>query len=265
MSQLTAHQLGLSYRRSGRPQPVLQQLDVCLQRGETLVALGPSGCGKSSLLNVLAGLLPPDDGDIRIDGQVTTPADGRRGVVFQDPALLPWLNALDNLVLGLRLRGLDRTGRRRVGLEWLARVGLAGLGDRRIGELSGGQRQRLGLARALAIEPAFLLLDEPFAALDAATRQRMQLLLLELARRGRPGLFLITHQVEEALLLGTELWLLQGPPLRILQRLRLPFSRRHAAGESRASILSDPQFLTLHHELLQAMPQRLPGPAEAEP
>lgn len=256
MSQLTARKLHLAYGPSHQRQPILQDLDLTLAARQVLVLLGPSGCGKTSLLHVLAGLQSPDSGDIRIDGEPSTTSDGRRAVVFQDHALLPWLNAADNLTLGLRLRGQPRSLRRQAAEDWLARVGLPGLGRRRIDALSGGQRQRLGLARALALEPDFLLLDEPFAALDAVSREHMQVLLLELAAIHRQGLLLITHSVEEALFLATDLWLLDGPPLQVKRRLEPEFSRRHAAGEPVRSIMADTQFQQLRQELLQAMPDR---------
>lgn len=254
MSQLTARDLHLAYGPAAQRQPVLQNLDLSLGPDEILVLLGPSGCGKTSLLHVLAGLQAPDAGEIRIDGQATTTSDGRRGVVFQEHALLPWLNAADNLTLGLRLRGLGRHQRRQAAEDWLARIGMADLGRRRIDALSGGQRQRLGLARALATEPDFLLLDEPFAALDAITRERMQVLLLDLARRSHQGLLLITHSVEEALFLASELWLLEGPPLQVQRRMSLDFSQRHVAGEPVRDVVTDPRFQALSQELLQAMP-----------
>lgn len=258
MSRLTLEQASLGFVRRGHRQPILQNLDLAVEKGASLVVLGPSGCGKSSLLNVLAGFQPLDAGRVHLDGRTLAGPGGERGVVFQDDALMPWLNALDNVALGLRLRGLSRHERERKAREMLDLVGLTQHAEHAIGELSGGQRQRLGLARALAVDPDFLLLDEPFGALDALTRERMQVLLLEVWKRTGKGLFLITHSVDEALFLATELLVLDGPPARIVRRLDVPFARRFLAGEPVREIKADPRFAELRQELLDLFLQETP-------
>ncbi len=258
MSRLSLEQASLAFVRAGRTQPILQQLDLSIAKGAALVVLGPSGCGKSSLLNVLAGFQRLDGGRVQLDGRTLEGPGGERGVVFQDDALMPWLNARENVALGLRLRGLARAERERKAQEMLELVGLAQHGEHAVGELSGGQRQRLGLARALAVDPDFLLLDEPFGALDALTRERMQVLLLEVWKRTGKGLFLITHSVDEALFLATELLVLDGPPARVVRRLDVPFSRRYLAGEPVREIKADPRFALLRQELLDLFLQETP-------
>jgi len=258
MSRLSLEQANLGFVRRGRTQPILQNLTLSIAKGDALVVLGPSGCGKSSLLNVLAGFQPLDSGRVHLDGQTLDGPGGERGVVFQDDALMPWLSARENVALGLRLRGLGRAERARRAQAMLELVGLAQHGEHAIGELSGGQRQRLGLARALAVDPDFLLLDEPFGALDALTRERMQLLLLNVWKRTGKGLFLITHSVDEALFLATELLVLDGPPARIVRRLDLPFSRRYLAGEPARAIKADPRFAEWRQELLDLFLQETP-------
>ncbi len=258
MSRLSLEQASLGFVRRGRIQPILQNLDLAVEKGAAVVVLGPSGCGKSSLLNVLAGFQPLDGGRVHLDGRTLEGPGGERGVVFQDDALMPWLNARDNVALGLRLRGLPRGERERRAQEMLELVGLAQHGEHAIGELSGGQRQRLGLARALAVNPDFLLLDEPFGALDALTRERMQVLLLEVWKRTGKGLFLITHSVDEALFLATDLLVLDGPPARIVRRLDVPFARRYLAGEPVRDIKADPRFAELRQELLDLFLQETP-------
>ena len=250
MSRLTAEAVSLTFQQNGRERVVLQDLSLSLAKGESLVVLGPSGCGKSSLLNVLAGFQAPDSGRVQIDGRTLEGPGGERGVVFQDDALMPWLSALDNVALGLRIRGVGAAERSARAHEVLKLVGLGEHADYRISQLSGGQRQRLGLARALAVEPDFLLLDEPFGALDALTRERMQVLTLDLWRKTGKGLFLITHSVDEALFLATDLVVMDGPPARIVKRLPLDFARRYAAGEPVRSIKSDPEFARLRQLLL---------------
>jgi len=250
MSRLTAEAVSLTFQQNGRERVVLRDLSLSLAKGESLVVLGPSGCGKSSLLNVLAGFQAPDSGRVQIDGRTLSGPGGERGVVFQDDALMPWLNALDNVALGLRIRGVGAAERNARAHEVLELVGLGEHADYRISQLSGGQRQRLGLARALAVEPDFLLLDEPFGALDALTRERMQVLTLDLWRKTGKGLFLITHSVDEALFLATDLVVMDGPPARIVKRLPLDFARRYAAGEPVRSIKADPEFARLRQLLL---------------
>ncbi|KIQ00967.1 MULTISPECIES: taurine ABC transporter ATP-binding protein [Pseudomonas] len=250
MSRLSAERVSLSFKRRGHSQVILDNFDLQIEKGESVVVLGPSGCGKSSLLNVLAGFQPPGSGRVHIDGRTLEGPGGDRGVVFQDDALMPWLDALDNVALGLRLRGLSKQQRHARAREVLELVGLASHAHHQISELSGGQRQRLGLARALAVDPDFLLLDEPFGALDALTRERMQLLLLDVWKRTGKGLFLITHSVDEALFLATDLIVLDGPPARAVIHRQLPFARRYIGGEPVRSIKSDPAFAELRQELL---------------
>lgn len=250
MSRLTAEAVSLTFQQNGRERVVLRDLSLSLAKGESLVVLGPSGCGKSSLLNVLAGFQVPDSGRVQIDGRTLDGPGGERGVVFQDDALMPWLSALDNVALGLRIRGVGTSERNARAHEVLKLVGLDEHADYRISQLSGGQRQRLGLARALAVEPDFLLLDEPFGALDALTRERMQVLTLDLWRKTGKGLFLITHSVDEALFLATDLVVMDGPPAHIVKRLPLDFARRYAAGEPVRSIKADPEFARLRQLLL---------------
>ncbi|KRV63424.1 taurine ABC transporter ATP-binding protein [Pseudomonas citronellolis] len=250
MSRLTAEAVSLSFPQHGQTRRVLHELTLDVAKGESLVVLGPSGCGKSTLLNVLAGFQKPDRGRVQIDGRTLEGPGGERGVVFQDDALMPWLDALDNVALGLRIRGLGRAEREARARAVLALVGLQEHAHYRVSQLSGGQRQRLGLARALAVEPDFLLLDEPFGALDALTRERMQVLTLDLWRKTGKGLFLITHSVDEALFLATDLVVMDGPPARIVKRLRPDFARRYAAGEPVRSIKADPEFGRLRQALL---------------
>ncbi|MNT08149.1 Taurine import ATP-binding protein TauB [compost metagenome] len=164
-------------------------------------------------------------------------------MVFQSEGLLPWRNVQDNVALGLQLAGVPRAERSEQALTLLRKVGLEGAAERPIWQLSGGQRQRVGIARALATRPQLLLLDEPFGALDAFTREQMQTLLLRLWHEGRRQVLLITHDIEEAVFLASELVLLSPSPGRVVERLTLDFGRRFAAGEPCRSIKSDPAFI----------------------
>ena len=230
--------------------PALADINLTLESGELLVVLGPSGCGKTTLLNLIAGFVPYQHGSITLEGQQVTGPGAERGVVFQNEGLLPWRNVQDNVALGLQLAGVDKAQRRQAAAQMLKKVGLEGAEKRFIWQLSGGQRQRVGIARALAANPQLLLLDEPFGALDAFTREQMQTLLLKLWHETGKQVLLITHDIEEAIFMATELVLLSPGPGRVVERLRLDFSRRFVAGEYCRSIKSDPRFIEQREYIL---------------
>ncbi len=200
--------------------PALADINLTLDSGELLVVLGPSGCGKTTLLNLIAGFVPYQHGSITLEGQRVEGPGAERGVVFQHEGLLPWRNVQDNVALGLQLAGVDKAARRETAARMLKKVGLEGAEKRFIWQLSGGQRQRVGIARALAANPQLLLLDEPFGALDAFTREQMQTLLLNLWHETGKQVLLITHDIEEAVFMATELVLLSPGPGRVLERRR---------------------------------------------
>ncbi len=230
--------------------PALADINLTLESGELLVVLGPSGCGKTTLLNLIAGFVPYQHGSITLEGQRVTGPGAERGVVFQNEGLLPWRNVQDNVALGLQLAGVDKAQRRQAAAQMLKKVGLEGAEKRFIWQLSGGQRQRVGIARALAANPQLLLLDEPFGALDAFTCEQMQTLLLKLWHETGKQVLLITHDIEEAIFMATELVLLSPGPGRVVERLPLDFSRRFVAGESCRSIKSDPRFIEQREYIL---------------
>ncbi|WP_447590919.1 taurine ABC transporter ATP-binding subunit [Aquipseudomonas campi] len=247
----------ISAQYPGTAEPVLTDISLSLGPQQLLVALGPSGSGKTTLLNLIAGFVAPSAGSITLDRHPVSGPSAERGVVFQDDALLPWQNVLDNVAFGLQLAGVERGKREARARELLSLVDLAGFEKRRIWELSGGQKQRVGLARALAADPRVLLMDEPFGALDAFTREQMQELLLQVWQRTDKPVFLITHDIEEAVFLATDLVLLSPNPGRISERLHLDFGRRYAAGESARAIKSDPRFIeTREHVLAEVFAER---------
>ncbi|MDR8017722.1 taurine ABC transporter ATP-binding subunit [Ectopseudomonas guguanensis] len=247
----------ISAQYPGAANAVLSDLSFNLGPEQLLVALGPSGSGKTTLLNLIAGFVAPSAGRISLDGKPVAGPGAERGVVFQDDALLPWQNVLENVAFGPQLAGVGRAEREAKARELLALVDLAGFEQRHIWELSGGQKQRVGLARALTADPRVLLMDEPFGALDAFTREQMQELLLQVWQRTHKPVFLITHDIEEAVFLATDLVLLAPNPGRIVEHLRLDFGRRYAAGESARAIKSDPAFIdTREHVLAQVFAQR---------
>ncbi|WP_338560274.1 taurine ABC transporter ATP-binding subunit [Erwinia sp. E_sp_B04_7] len=234
----------------------LQDINLSIDSGELLVVLGPSGCGKTTLLNLIAGFLPAESGSILLDGKAVNGPGAERGVVFQHEGLLPWRNVLDNVALGLQLAGMVKEPRRDIARKMLRKVGLEGAEKRFIWQLSGGMRQRVGIARALAADPQLLLLDEPFGALDAFTREQMQELLLTLWRESGKQILLITHDIEEAIFLASELILLSPGPGTVIERIPLDFGRRYAAGESCRAIKSDPAFIERREYVLSQVFQQ---------
>lgn len=233
----------------------LSDVSLSIASTDLTVALGPSGCGKTTLLNVLAGFIQPTLGTVTFKGQNITKPSSERAVVFQDDALLPWLNVRDNVAFGLHLQGIEQSVREQKAHEMLSLVGLSHVAQQKIWQLSGGMRQRVGIARALASQSQVLLMDEPFGALDAFTREAMQELLLKVWQQTQRRIFLITHDIEEALFLATELVLMSPSPGRIVQKLRLNFNQRRLAGEATRSIKSDPEFIQLREKLLHNLTQ----------
>ncbi|MFE3189373.1 ABC transporter ATP-binding protein [Nocardia sp. NPDC059240] len=210
--ELTIDRVGLSYTGA----PVIADLSLTVRPGEILILTGPSGCGKSTVLRALAGLLRPDSGRVQADGADVTGTDRDRAVVFQDNALLPWKTVRANIELALQLRGEPRAGRRALADRWIAEIGLTGFADFLPKSLSGGMRQRVQLARGLAGAPRAVMMDEPFGALDAQTRNTMQRLLIDTWRTHPTTIVFVTHDVDEALLLGDRIAVLgrAGEPLR---------------------------------------------------
>ncbi|MFK3660896.1 taurine ABC transporter ATP-binding subunit [Scandinavium sp. NPDC088450] len=230
--------------------PVLDDISLSVDRRELLVVLGPSGSGKTTLLNLIAGFMPYESGSITLNNQPVRGPGAERGVVFQNEGLLPWRNVQDNVAFGLQLAGMNKETRNDIARQMLKKVGLEGAEKRFIWQLSGGQRQRVGIARALAADPQLLLLDEPFGALDAFTREQMQTLLLRLWHETGKQVLLITHDIEEAIFMATDLVLLSSGPGRVTERLSLDFAHRFVAGESCRSIKSDPQFIAQREYVL---------------
>ncbi|GGG42439.1 ABC transporter ATP-binding protein [Caldovatus sediminis] len=209
---------GLALHHPGQAQPVLADFDLGLARGEVVAVLGPSGVGKSSLLRALAGLVPPSAGRVLVGGVPLVAPHPRVAIAFQDPCLLPWLTLEENVAFGLDFRGQERRSRAeraaRVAAA-IAAVGLSAARRRRPAELSGGMASRAALARCLARAPEVLLLDEPFGALDEVTRGEMQRLLGRLVAASGVAALLVTHDIDEALLLADRVILLGGAPARI--------------------------------------------------
>ena len=233
--------------RYGREVPALTDVSVAVEDGEFMAIVGPSGCGKTSLLNSVAGLLPYDQGEVKIDGKRVNGPGIDRAVVFQHASLLPWRTILGNIRYGMEMqKRFDEPTMRERADYFLKMVGLAGFGHHYPSELSGGMQQRANLARALASDPVVLLMDEPFAALDAQTREFMQAELLKIWAKARKTVLFITHQINEAVYLADRVAVMSARPGRVKRVFRIPFERPRTLHLKR-----DPRFLEVEDAIWQ--------------
>jgi NitT/TauT family transport system ATP-binding protein len=219
---LTVENLNKTYISQGSETPALVDINLRIAEGEFLCLLGPSGCGKSTLLKIIAGLIPATSGRIAINGKAVSGPGPERAVVFQDYALFPWMTVRDNVEFGLEARKLPVAERREVSSRLLKVVGLSDFAERFPHQLSGGMKQRVSIARALAVDPSLLLMDEPFGALDAQTRQLLQDELLRIWREYRKTVVFVTHSIDEAIYLSDRIAVMTARPGRVKQIVMVP-------------------------------------------
>ena len=228
---------------------IVRDFDLTLEKGEFVCLIGHSGCGKSTVLSMVAGLLPSSGGGISVAGREIDGPGTDRGVVFQSPCLLPWMTAIENVRLGVA-QAYPRTkpkDQREIAAYYLELVGLGAALEKRPAELSGGMRQRVGIARAFAISPKVLLLDEPFGMLDSLTRMELQEVLIELWSRDKKTALMVTHDVDEALFLSDRVAMMtNGPSARLGGVLEVPFARPR----DRESVLAHPSYYDLREQLI---------------
>jgi NitT/TauT family transport system ATP-binding protein len=229
----------------------LRDVTLTVRDNEFITILGPSGCGKTTLLRNIAGLVPWDEGEILVDGQPVTGPSPNRAMVFQNFALLPWATVLDNVAIGLEIRGDPKVQREQRALELIETVGLRGFERRLPGELSGGMQQRVGLARALAVDPDVLLMDEPFGALDEQTRRLLQEEMLRIWENSRKTVVFITHSMEEAVLLGDRVVLMSARPGRIEDIIDVPLPRPRSAAVD--SVERSPEYVEISSRLWERL------------
>jgi NitT/TauT family transport system ATP-binding protein len=203
----------------------IEGVDLRVSQGEFVCLLGPSGCGKSTLLDIIAGLEPPTTGEVVVEGQVIHGPSPKAAMVFQPMSLFPWRTALANVELGLELKGIAAQARRRTALAMIELVGLRGFEDKYPSQLSGGMNQRIAIARALALEPDILLMDEPFGALDEQTRRLMGAELLRIWDRTRKTIVFVTHSIDEAIQLSDRIVLMSARPSAIRDEIPVPLPR----------------------------------------
>jgi len=223
---IQARDISLTFKPKNRDSvTALKELTLDVAKGEFVSLVGPSGCGKSTFLNVLLGLLKPDAGEIRLNGKQITGPGQERAMVFQEFGLLPWRTVLANVELGLELKGVQASVRRERAMELIKMAGLAGFASHYPHELSGGMKQRVGLARALVTDPEVLLMDEPFAALDAQTRDLMQMELLQIWDRTKKTVVFVTHSIEEAAYLSDRVIVISARPGRAKDVMKIALPR----------------------------------------
>ncbi|HJO61597.1 MAG TPA: ABC transporter ATP-binding protein [Desulfobacterales bacterium] len=227
----------------------LEDVSFTLASGELLTVLGPSGCGKTTLLNIIAGFLAPTEGHLTLNGMPIDGPGAERLMVFQDGALFEWLSVEKNISFGPDMRGAPKNETEKVVSGLLDTVGLQGFGDKAVYELSGGMQQRVALARCLANDPELILMDEPLGALDALTREKMQGLILELWKKTRKTIILITHAVEEALFLGERMFVMAPRPGRLVKEYRLPYADR-GLEENPRDVKASSEFIEKREEIL---------------
>lgn len=227
----------------------VDKINLKIRKGEFLCLLGPSGCGKSTLLKTIAGYIKPTKGNCFMQGKPIDGPDWNRGVIFQSPTLYPWMSVKDNVEFGPKMRHLPPTEIKKIRRFFLEQVQLSGFGDKATFELSGGMKQRVALARVLANNPQVILMDEPFGALDALTRDNMQTLIRNIWEENNSTIFFITHDIDEALLLGTRIVVMSRRPGKIIREFKINFTGQ-IYNENSKELIYTMKYINIKNEIL---------------
>jgi len=248
--KITIRDLAVEYVSEERRERhiAIEGLSLDILENEFLCVAGPSGCGKSTLISAIAGFLKPRAGSLLLDGQPILAPGADRGVVFQEYALLPWRTVIENVALGLKLRGMPKAERHRIAQRFLAITNLTEAAEKYPHELSGGMKQRVAVARTLANTPQVMLMDEPFAAVDAQTRMTLQEELIRIWEQSRVTVLFVTHSVEEAVFLGDRVAVLSPRPARLKEIVAVNIPRARRTWEQ---MNTDPEFIALRDRVLQ--------------
>ena len=256
---LDLQNVSVTYGQGASAVRALDNVSLRIDAGDFVTVVGPSGCGKSTLMHVIAGFVPASQGRVLLGGQAVRRPGADRAVVLQQPTLFPWLTVFGNVEMGPRARGVPGPERRRIVEHYLALVGLSAARDRRPYELSGGMQQRVALARAFANDSQILLVDEPFGALDALTRDRMQREIIRIWHETGKTILFITHDVDEAVFCSTEVVVMDAGPGRVIDRVAVPFSRQYATRSRKSrDIRTGADYLAVREAVLRkVMPEAL--------
>jgi len=227
----------------------IKDIDIAITDGEFICLLGPSGCGKSTLLKLLAGFIAPTSGSVLMEGAPITGPDRHRGVVFQSPTLFPWYNVRQNVGFGLKMRKFSKNEIHEITNKYLEQVKLLEFASHKPYELSGGMQQRVSVARALANDPRIVLMDEPLGALDALTRENMRLMIRNIWHKNKKTFFLITHDVDEALMLGTRVLVMSSRPGQLIREIPVEFTYKITGSNADRTRFSR-EYLEVREELL---------------
>ena len=241
--------VSMDYGQGDESVLALDDIDLEIQKNEFLCILGPSGCGKSTLLKIIAGYQQPTEGEATFQGKTIKGPDWHRGVVFQSPTLYPWLSVKDNVGFGPKVRGVKKAKIDQITDQFLDQIGLLKDKDKAVFDLSGGMRQRVALARVLANEPEMILMDEPLGALDALTRLNMQTLIRDLWHKNKNTVMMITHDVDEALSLGTRVIVMSKQPGTIIKTYDLDYTYQ-ALEKDNHRVKVDEQYLEIKNDIL---------------
>lgn len=249
--------LNKNFPREGKTAEVLVDIDLTIRDGDFISLLGPSGCGKSTLLNVIAGLEKPSKGEVLVNGHSVLRPGSDRVMVFQESALFPWLSVLDNVMFGLKIKGISTKQAQEMAQEYIKMVHLSRFAGAYPHELSGGMRQRVAIARALVMNPQYLLMDEPFAALDEQTKLLLHSELQDIWKKTKKTIIFVTHSIHEAVQLSNRIVLMGTRPGRIIKEFAIPYSQPRSNSDPNLAYIEGQIFEDLKEEIEKVMQEEV--------